>query len=894
MVTRLLHLCGLHLGAEEDLVPATADNQDGHWEHLQFQEINERLLNEFGGGWDRPPHVAPGWERDQRVAVLSDRAASLLRQFEGREPWGWKDPRTSLTLPFWSQLVPGLRAVVCVRNPLEVAISLRRRGLCSYAMGLNLWETYNRRLLESIEHATPIFTHYDAYFHDPVAEIRRVTSHLAMAVTEDAVEQCRAATKGDLRHNRFSTRQLSEAGVSSGVCDLYRHLCQAAEWKDPDDCARSPVLPAGGAASNPQRPLDLDAIENELLRREVDRLRRAMADRDEVISSLRAKPQPAAAPPTPDPAPRVERAPAPPPDWAEAIAGLRTAVAEIREQLCRQSEDFQSAVYDLQAAHAAAGEDPAVRAQRTGYRQLVRRVRDAVRAHVPSDGTVIVVSRGDDDLLKLYGRRGWHFPQHETGVYAGHYPANATAAVAHLEALRARGGQFLFLPATAAWWLDTYPDLRRHLEGRYPVVYEKDGTGVLYALASAAQATAADADAGEETLDQVIARFRGTLGRDPAVLDWGTGRKLGEALRELAVFVPPASDRASRGDTTGPDAQALPYIDRSIDVVALATDGPAALAEARRVASGAVIVFNGQEGARAPVRVEWTGETTAQPTPTVSIIIPVHNAFHHTRACLSALRDTLPPDFRGEIIVVDDASCDETPAKLREWEERDPRVRTVRNDANRGFVVSCNRGAADASGEVLVFLNSDTIPLPGWLPPLLRTLAERPAVGAVGGKLLFPDGRLQEAGGIIFRDASAAHFGRGDPDCDKPAYGYVREVDYCSAALMATPRATFESLGGFDREFEPGYYEDTDYCFRLRAAGRRVYFQPESVVVHLEGGTAGTDTTRGMKRYQVVNRDKFVGRWAAALQHQPERPTQFDDATWAALAHRPSEEHESP
>ena len=238
-----------------------------------------------------------------------------------------------------------------------------------------------------------------------------------------------------------------------------------------------------------------------------------------------------------------------------------------------------------------------------------------------------------------------------------------------------------------------------------------------------------------------------------------------------------------------------------------------------------------------------------------SIVMAVFNKAVLTRHCLETLRPTLEGAGDGEIIVVDNASSDETPEMLQSF----PWVRLVRNETNLGFAAANNQGARLAGGRFLVLMNNDMEAHSGWLKAMLDAAAD-PNVGIVGAKLLFPDGTLQHAGvgfGAL-RFGSAPMFATHEfykAAAETPQANVRRDLQCVTAACMVTPRALFARLGGFDEGYWNGN-EDVDYCLRVRAEGLRVLYEPRAVLTHFESQS-------GIQRFRrlAYNIDRFSRRW---------------------------------
>lgn len=225
MVARLLHYCGVFLGPDDELNTPAFDNPEGFWENLQFVRLNEDIIAQFGGKWDAPPAFQARWEFSSQLGFLRERAGELIEGLRRHKHWGWKDPRNSLTLPFWQQLIPDMKVVVCVRNPLEIAPSLFARGDSADTSPFELWLTYNRQLLSAVPQERRLVTHYQSYFQDPGAEVRRVLKWLDVQVSDEGIARACAHISATLRHYHMTTSELITAGVPIEVLDLYFSLC---------------------------------------------------------------------------------------------------------------------------------------------------------------------------------------------------------------------------------------------------------------------------------------------------------------------------------------------------------------------------------------------------------------------------------------------------------------------------------------------------------------------------------------------------------------------------------------------------------------------------------------------------------------------------------------------
>ena len=251
----------------------------------------------------------------------------------------------------------------------------------------------------------------------------------------------------------------------------------------------------------------------------------------------------------------------------------------------------------------------------------------------------------------------------------------------------------------------------------------------------------------------------------------------------------------------------------------------------------------------------------------ISIIIPVYNKWHLTRACINSILETCDGGITYEIILADDGSKDDT----TKGDTIFPGVIIVRTPQNMGFLRNCNNAAKHARGRHILLLNNDTIVFPNWLSSLYELMESDEKAGLVGSKLIYPSGEIQEAGGVIWNDASALNYGHGDPYNSCGHCSFIREADYISGASILVRGRLWREMGGFDQRYKTAYCEDCDLAMEVRAHGLRVLYQPASTVIHFEHQSYADADAASQSELQKLNSHILYEKWKDVLarDHMP-------------------------
>jgi hypothetical protein len=945
MVTRALHDAGLHLIGRDaaELIRAAEDNPEGFWENKAIVACNDDLLEATGGAWDHPPELLPQGADDPRVRGVVEPARAALAGLREHDRWGFKDPRVCLTAPFWIDLEPELRFVICVRHPLEVALSLKRRNQNSYSLGLALWERYYTEILAAVPREHRILSHYDSFFVDPDRELARVCTFAGL-------DPATATVRGDLRHHTIDVG-LADAGVGPAVQALYADLCReagvAAPPEPPPDegRVRRRLLDGEVAARHAdQRQAAIERLEarelefraeygasEEALRTHVRDLRRQYGTNEEslrsrvrdlerqvlaaremsagmqarvqgidsrtnqmakqlrvvehevspgplrrfarraarttlrtsrrVIGEGRAKAVPAARralaklpEPTRDQLRRVRRGAADPVPAARAASrrALPAAQSRARTQALTAARRLPppaqqrlritwQRVRRVRAAPGPAAQravaklpDPAQAATRRAWRasaplrrrgaRVARRIGPAPRGapRAPKGPPARDWKAGYQELVRSTVPAGaaWAvaMPGSPAAVCDVHSPAatrfpdtprgtslpDDLSHIAHLEALHCAGHRYLVVPEGSRPWFRQQAELRDHVVGTYRCLDDRPDAGAVFDLDAPAAPT-------HRSLRGEVRRLTAAAEHDPAVLVW-TDLDIAGELPGVTTFRPPAGG-------------ALPYVDDSIELVVRDElhDGT----EARRVATvGVVTVAAGAGG------IEVRG-----------------------------VDDLAPSGSRAPRVLVRACTADADGCWARALARR-----VADAGADLELTTRPERMRADGH-DVVLLVEPDVLPFPGAIEAAAAWASEHPD-GAVTGKVLRADGRMESAGGTVFFDRSVALVVEGSDAVRAPWHDYARPVCW-APGFVAASAALWERVAG--PEDAPVRTFVREWCAGVWAAGGSVVYDPALVAVRVagRGGEASVPLPESA--------------WQRVLDLRPRRPEHLGDGEWRYL-----------
>lgn len=889
----LLSILGVDFGSQ--LVTEHLDNPKSVQRSQDIIGVHDRLLSALNLTWNDLDPFPDNWWTDKSVRPFQEELSSIIgRDFGESELWALNDPRMCRLMPLWLQVFREVKAepyfVHMIRNPIEVAESLRKRNGFSRRKSILLWMLHELDAEQWTRDHPRVFVSYKQLLQNWPGTVERISDGLGISFPvkiASIVEEVSDFLDLELKHhNRADDLWAYDPDAPHCVLKAYSDFESASDGQGTGFLAGLSECRAefeGLMLSYPSRAL-MDELRKERSKSDAQRdgsfqrlaeAEKQLQERDDRLSQIAGLLEASRR--------EIEYRDVRITEFEQTLSskdslvqGLTASVQELEdrisglsEEVCRREADIEAQASRLDLLET----ELAARDQETVEREsLIAKMEAQLRKHA-SD----LNSRQCriTDLEKLLRQKDDHMNLQSSDMQnlREHFQIKDKRIDQLASDLEVNNQTLAEKEKRLAEFENSIRDSQYRVLNLQAVIQSRDEH-----IRNMYNSTSWRMSA---PVRWIADRMR-AVGRNHPFLAHPV-RRLKKAFGFAPIpFIPNGTNDAARTDgmeaankssTTGlteaPSGEDKPS-DQSPTACSTGPPRPAAhewpIDRWKRLTREQIAFQLGRFSENIP---ELLASIKAIPgkgapngndeAPLVSIIIPCFNSVAYTLNCIRSVLDH-ETRYAYEIIAVDDCSTDETSQALPQIDA----ILYLKNDQNMGFIHTCNAGAKASRGQYVLFLNSDTLVLPGWLDELVDTFSNFSNVGLVGSKLLYPDGKLQEAGCIIWNDGSAWNYGRGD-DPFKPEYNYARQVDYCSGASIIIPRDLFDDLGGFDLQYAPAYCEDSDIALKISSQGKRVLYQPLSTLIHFEGISCGVDTSVGVKACQVANMTRCFNRHADFL-----------------------------
>ena len=824
-LARALNLSGVYLGDLDSLIShewkPLEDNPRGHWENKKFYELSEKTLANNKGSWHEIP---------QKIVVnkkLGNQIKKNVKELQKNSniAVGIKDPRILLCFDAWKQYLPKNFIIIGIyRDPLKVAESLKKRNNFSYEKSLNLWQIYNEKLLEILDRNTGFLLDFDWSKKRMLSEIKLIAKKFGLS---ENIDLSNWYSEELLKSNKTFQKKFK---VPKDSKKIYNILKKKASKNKSVRVKQSLKIPKQTSQILNSILIDtqnqgkyFSTIFNEIQKNSkstLDKIEKLQKELEEKISAIRI--QEDSLKQKDEKITTLQKEFEDRSNWAISLdEQLKQKNLEITT-LQKEFEDRSNWAISLDE-------------------QLKQKTLEISNLKKDFDVRLSVLEQQADELKQKDAKIASLQKEYE----------EITTSIQTLESEKDEVSQKLKnLNETISPKDLEIQNLKNAVETKNSQIQNLQNqieelrrelneikNSVMYGVTSNI-ARKLDKLAPEST------RRRNALRLSSAAYLMRKERGTKALLHEAKSRIVKTKFHAKKSDK--PNTQGfLKNLDStkfSKNVLKIDVD------------------FQQDISLRKFMQFGSNNITNLSSFSKISIIIPTYNQLEALKRNLSSIKSKTT--YKNYEIIIVTNNLDENSDMRKYLKTIDDQVYVYPEYYSFGGMN--NFAASKAQGEFLLFLNDDIeVVSPNWLEAFL-SLALNESTGAVGAKILSSNGKLQDTGGIVWKNGNAWNFGRFH-DPNEPKFNYVRDVDYCSGSCLFVKKEIFEKIGGFDRTFDPAYWEDTDLCYSIRKLGYQILYQPLASLIHYEGLTQGTSTSQGLKSHQVENQKKFQDKWKTVL-----------------------------